>query len=360
VIISYVFAGITALNVVYLLSFSSFKTYSQPSGNVINIPISVIIAAKNEAANLHLYLPRLLTQRYPDFEVVIVNDGSNDGSIEVLEKLQESYPFLNVVNIKHSQGKKYALTKGIAAATNEHLLFTDADCWPTSNKWIATMSQHFSPVKKIILGYGGYLHLPGFLNKLIRYETILTALQYFGLANLGMPYMGVGRNLGYTALLFEKAQGFKSHEHMLSGDDDLFVSQMATAHNTALAFNPNSFTRSLPKHDLYSWFQQKRRHITTASHYSWKHQLILSGFFLSNALFWIVAISAFIVSQNLYYILYILLLRALVQGLVIFRLTRLFKEKGLMWVFPLVEITLLVVQACLFITNIVSKPKRWH
>ena len=59
------------------------------------------------------------------------------------------------------------------------------------------MQDGYRPGIEVVLGYGAYKKYPGFLNKLIRFETFHTALQYFSYALAGKPYMGVGRNLSY-------------------------------------------------------------------------------------------------------------------------------------------------------------------
>jgi hypothetical protein len=65
------------------------------------------------------------------------------------------------------------------------------------------------------------------LNRFIRFETVYSAVQYLSFALNGSPYMGVGRNLIYHKSLFAEANGFKSHEKIASGDDDLFINQVA-------------------------------------------------------------------------------------------------------------------------------------
>jgi len=191
----------------YSFIFSRFLQKARPvkHGNEI-VPVSVVICARNEAENLEKYLPMILEQDYPDFEVIVVNDCSDDETEDVLKKLKEKYPHLRTTFLKEQEkfwhGKKLALTVGIKAARNEWLLLTDADCAPSSNEWIKIMASHFSDDKAIVLGYGGYLEYPGLLNRLIRYEAAFVALQYFSYALCRMPYMGVGRNLAYRKSLF--------------------------------------------------------------------------------------------------------------------------------------------------------------
>ena len=230
----------------------------------VNIPVSVIISARNEANNLTENLPLILEQNYPDFEVIVVNDCSLDDSENVLKEFQLKYPHLKMVTVtehdRFKTGKKFALTMGIKAAKNEHLLFTDADCQPASADWISRMmASNFSGSTEIVLGYSPYYRTSGFLNSFIRFETLKTAINYLSAALAGNAYMGIGRNLAYTKTLFFKNKGFASHMHVLSGDDDLFVNQNATADNTAIEIHPDAFTFSDAKTHYCVLYTSKKK-----------------------------------------------------------------------------------------------------
>lgn len=235
-------------------------------------PLSVVICARNEEENLKHFLPKVLEQEYPDYEVVVVNDCSSDNSDLVLESLQKKYPRLRVTTIKEDEkfthAKKLALTVGIKAAKNEWLVLTDADCFPKSNKWLRYMASNFTNGTEVVLGYGGYLAEKGLLNKLVRLDTLFIALNYFGWALARRPYMGVGRNLAYKKSLFFKNKGFANHVGIDSGDDDLFVMEVATPSNTAVEYRPEAHTLSVPRKTYSTWLRQKRRHLSTAKFYS--------------------------------------------------------------------------------------------
>ena len=216
----------------YLYFFARVAFYKEPTSLVSNptSPVSVIICAKNEDHNLPEFLPLILSQDYPDFEVVVVDDCSSDNTPDVLREFEKKYKHLKVITVKedkkHHHGKKFAVMVGIKGAKNEHLLFTDGDCKPVDNQWIKKMMRSFtSPNTEIVLGYSKYEKLPGFLNKLIRFDTFHIALQYLSFAKAGSPYMGVGRNLAYKKSLFFKHKGFATHYHIESGDDDLFINR---------------------------------------------------------------------------------------------------------------------------------------
>jgi glycosyltransferase involved in cell wall biosynthesis len=274
----------------YLGVFVRFAFYRAVPGTSPKEPVSVIICARNEAENLDKFLPIILTQDYPVYEVIVVNDCSTDHTEDVLNKFAVQYPILRTSAIKEdkkfSHGKKLAVTIGIKAAKYERLLFIDADCKPESNQWINRMASHFSDKISIILGYGGYLALPGILNKYIRYDTLMIALQYFSYAISRIPYMGVGRNLAYKRSLFYSGKGFSNHFHLASGDDDLFVNENATSSNTAIECSAESHTRTAPKQSFDRWYFQKKRHFSTSRMYKSFHKFLLATEPISRLLFY--------------------------------------------------------------------------
>lgn len=229
----YFFCGVVFIQLIYLIfiyaRLAFFKTKTQKDNHLP--PVSVIIAARNEADNIYENLPFILDQDYPEYEVIVVVNQSIDESKYILEAYQQQHNnlrFTVVERNKHLQpGKKLSLSIGIKAAKYEHLVMTDADCKPESTKWLLEIGQTFTDKKNIVLGYGPYSYEKGFLNKVIRYDTAWIAINYFSYALAGAPYMGVGRNLAYTKEVYQKANGFKSHYSISSGDDDLFIQEAA-------------------------------------------------------------------------------------------------------------------------------------
>jgi len=304
----------------------------------VNIPISVIISARNEAENLGIYLPHILEQNYPDFEVVVVNDCSYDSSYEVLEELEKKYPHLKVVTItEHARfktGKKFALTLGIKAAKNEHLLFTDADCQPASENWITRMAANFTTDAQIVLGYSPYYKSKNFLNSFVRFETLKSAINYLSASLYGNPYMGVGRNLAYTKTLFFSVKGFASHMHIISGDDDLFVNQNATADNTIIEIHPEAFVYTTAKTTLQSWYRQKKRHMGVGKLYRNNHRRLLSFDAVSGFLFYILLIGCLIFNFEPMWALGVFAFRLIWQFIIYSKIFRKLDAWDLFWYLP--------------------------
>lgn len=359
-----IFIFVSLINFIYFFAFFSFSTSGIKNKLHPEVPVSVIICAKNEEENLKNFLPSILEQDYPEFEIIVINDASVDNTLETIEEFQKIDPRIKIVDVQNNEAfwanKKYALTLGIKKAKNKHLLFTDADCAPQSKNWIKEMASNFQPGNSIILGYGGYFqHKGSLLNKLIRFETLLTAIQYFSYARLGSPYMGVGRNLAYTSTRFYEMKGFANHLHLRSGDDDLFVNEASTADNTAICYHPDAITRSVPKSKFSDWFHQKRRHTSVAGYYQAKHKFLLGAFYIFRILFWLLFAALLILQVFPKTVLAILGLKILIEAFVYFKAGKKLNETDVVWLFPFFDIFLIFTQLAIFIANLISKPKHW-
>ena len=249
-------------------------------------PVSIIVAVRNEAANLPALLESLLTQQYPSYEVVVCDDGSMDGSADILMEWSAQYPKLRCVASPDPMhpGKKLALTTAIKAARYDWLCATDGDCVPASDRWLAQMMAARRRGTEVVLGYAPYRKEEGLLNRWIRFETLYTAAQYLSAALAGHPYMGVGRNLLFARQAFERVGGYTAHAHLPAGDDDLLVQHIATAANTALCVAPKAWVYSEAAPTWRAYAQQKRRHLSVGSAYRWPYQLALGALALSHVL----------------------------------------------------------------------------
>lgn len=322
--------------------------------------VSVIIAAKNEANNLQKHLREILEQEYPNFEVIVANDHSNDRTIEILNQFQKDYTNLNVLDIQdwHSGGKKAAITKAIFYAKNELLLFTDADCIPSSNQWIKQMTAPFEDEVGIVLGYGAYRKERGLLNLLIRFDTAEIALLSFGFAYAGNAYMGVGRNMAYRKRLFMDAKGFINHLHIPSGDDDLFVQQVASKKSVRFVMEESAKTISIPKNKLSKWWKQKRRHQTTASFYKGKFKVLLGLYTLSKLVIYTLWPLAFLTTYQ--FAIIILFISSILIHFTTFNLAmQKIQEQHLSFGTPLYSLLLLFNTLYLGFSGFFIKEKTW-
>lgn len=326
--------------------------------------ISVIICARDEAANLAKNLPGVLVQTYPStHEIVVVNHNSQDETRYLLEEFKKTFKSLHIVNLEQEAkgipGKKYPLSIGIKEAHHEILLLTDADCVPASENWIQKMQEAYTDGIEIVLGYGAYHKSPGVLNKLIRFETFHAALQYLSFALAGNPYMGVGRNLSYKKGLFFANKGFSSLNHVMSGDDDLFINRVATKTNTTIVIDHEAITLSAPRKTFGEWWRQKNRHFTTAKFYKFSHRFLLGLFSLTHFLFYpLLILSAIFYDWRL--ALGIYAVRSITQAIIYKKAMQKLNEGDLFAWWWLLDIWMFIYY-CIFAPALWKKPKKnWH
>ena len=362
-VIFYAFCLVTLTQLFYYLFFFLRLGYYKPNvkDHSHTHPVSVIICARDEAANLAKNLPGSLVQQYnTTHEIIVVDDNSFDESKYLLEAFQKEFRQLKVVELKQEAkmipGKKFPLSIGIKTAKHEIVLLTDADCVPASENWIDQMQATYDEQTEIVLGYGAYHKRKGVLNKLVRWETFHTAIQYLSYALAGKPYMGVGRNLSYRKTVFFRHKGFSAHNHVASGDDDLFIGAAATRSNTKINIDNTAFTLSEPATTWTEWARQKQRHYTTAKYYRPIHKFLLGGYSLSHFLFY----PLFVATLLLYswkIAVGIFCLRLLVQAIVLKPAMKKLGEKDLFPWFFFFDLWMFFYYI-IFARTLIKKPAR--
>lgn len=254
------------------------------------VPISVIVAARDEEDSIEVLLTALRHQTHETFEVVVVDDDSCDETAAIVERIAAEDYRIRLIRVTDPSPprKKRALTAGIRASMHDRLAFTDADCLP-GERWLETIASHSADEPGVVLiGFGPLRKEKGAVNMFSRFETWITATLTAASVGLGRPYMAVGRNFSYPRSLFEKVGGFEDHLHSLSGDDDLLV-QQARRHGASVRymFDPASFVESDAPEDWRTWVRQKLRHTSAGRHYDRTPQLHLALFHASNLAVWL-------------------------------------------------------------------------
>lgn len=349
----------------YLGHFLKLAKYKIPETKTSgNYPVSVIVSAHNEIENLVNLIPALLHQEYPTFEVIIVDDRSEDGTYDFLKEQCSKITNLRFIRVnetpEYMSPKKYALTLAIKAAQYEHMLFTDADCTPASNHWIKQMESGFILGKEIVLGYSQYEKHTGFLNLFIRFETFFTAVQYLSYALSRKPYMGVGRNLSYKKTVFFANKGYHPYVKVLSGDDDLFINSVANKDNTSIAIHKDAQTTSIPKMSYKSWFLQKKRHLSVGKYYNKASKYLVGTLHFSTALFYITLPILCFNENYLLIALSIYGVRLILAYTLMYAIAKKLQEKIEIYLLPILEIVYLMYYCIIGIISYRSRKIRWN
>mgnify|MGYP003287532531 CR=1 FL=1 len=354
--------------------FRRLAFYKKQEKNTSYEPVSVIICARDAYEYLLDLIPVALSQDYPEYELVIVNDCSQDQTEEYLKDLARNNPKINIVNLTQSlnffQGKKFPLSMGIKSAKYDLLLLTDADCVPSSDQWIKEMVSSYENNTEIVVAYGPYFERKGLLNKLIRFDTLYIAMQYLSLALAKKPYMGVGRNLSYRKSTFMKNKGFTSHYNIPSGDDDLFISQVATSKNTKVCIDSVNRVESEPKRSWGTWIRQKKRHYSTGVKYKPQTNRILGLLLGSRLAYYPTLIALFLLPHafnisfgKIYYFIIIglfALIHYITQFVIYHKSAKQLGEKHLGLAFtPIYDCFFMIFTTILGVWSTIFKPKGW-
>ncbi len=337
--------------------FNYYSKLSKHKDNPITAelpPVSIIVCAKNEADNLTKNLPLLLNQDYPNFEVVVVNDGSEDDTPNILAHFKAKHNNFYYTTIPHDNkffhGKKLALTIGVKAAKHDRMVFTDADCFPQSTSWLKHIVS--APLNdNVVLGYGPYKKEKGFINRLQRYDTFLIAVQYLSFALKGKAYMAVGRNMAYSKKVFYSVEGFKRHSHILSGDDDLFIQEVASKNKVNICINPESHTISEARKTFSSWKNQKIRHLSTSALYKGSSKRIIGIEVFSRELFWCSAFISFFFSTFVFAIITLIFVKLVIQLIFLGKIAKRFNQKNIIWIGIILDFILPIITGFLFLKS---------
>lgn len=321
--------------------------------------VSVVMCVKDDAYNLEKKLPIILEQEYPNFEVVVVNDASKDETEYVLRVLQEIYPNLNVVNLYNNVngflGKKYPLSLGIKSAKNEIILLTESDTMPLNYNWITTMVKGFKQKKDIVLGFTNFEQKPTFLNTLMHYENLTSAMNYLGNAMLNNPFMGQGRNMAYKREFFFETGGFISQYNISVGDDDLFINKNANSKNTSVIINKESINLSSPKEKREEWVIQKKKHFKSMSHFKLKDKIISTLMPFATLLIYVSVALSIVFQFPWQYAILLLVLKYTFQIIVYYKSSKTLATKQVAFLSPLLEVLFLFINTTIRFFTLFTK-----
>ncbi|MDD3667666.1 MAG: glycosyltransferase [Bacteroidales bacterium] len=321
--------------------------------------VSVVMCVKDDAYNLEKKLPIILEQEYPNFEVVVVNDASKDETEYVLRVLQEIYPNLNVVNLYNNVngflGKKYPLSLGIKSAKNEIILLTESDTMPLNYNWITTMVKGFKQKKDIVLGFTNFEQKPTFLNTLMHYENLTSAMNYLGNAMLNNPFMGQGRNMAYKREFFFETGGFISQYNISVGEDDLFINKNANSKNTSVIINKESINLASPKEKREEWVIQKKKHFKSMYHFKLKDKIISTLMPFATLLIYVLVALSIVFQFPWQYAILPLVLKYTFQIIVYYKSSKTLATKQVAFLSPLLEVLFLFINTTIRFFTLFTK-----
>lgn len=252
-----------------------------PASSNPSVPISVIIPCRNEKHHIKALFLSLEKQEFDKalYEVVFVDDGSEDGTVELIKELQGNFNFQSsILLLENARGKKAALTHGIDNCRFEHILTTDADC-QLPIKWLSVYSNYFALTDAEFLA--GPVHIKpssSFFSKMqsLEFATLsgITA-SFFGLSK---AIMCSGANLGFTKSLFKKVGGYESHAHIPSGDDVFFMHEAKKLNEKLFyVFEKDAIVTTSPSTNLKAFIKQRIRWVGKSTAYKDSKTINVAG-----------------------------------------------------------------------------------
>lgn len=333
----------------YKKPYSVSRLEDEPLLDEAELPsVTIIIIAKNDSENLEKNLPIVLNQNYPDFEVVVVNDGSTDESEAILKEYKRNYShlystFAPISYENESRRQKIlALTIGIKAANKDVLLFTETDAHPANENWIREMVSRLTPSKDIVLGYCQYESTGNFWSKIALFDHLIYSLQYISMALKAQPFGGDSRNIAYRKRLFFDNKGFSAALNYENAEE-VFLNKVMTPENTAITLSHNSFMISnlesfamwkfikinymrAKKH--FNNFSPRRFHLETATRYLFYIATIGTAVYSIINLLWIYLIGT----------LLLLTIRTITQSIILSKASRLLNGEAYHFSIPILEV----------------------
>lgn len=357
------FAVATLIQLIYYYGFFSALAFYKNKKVEDALPsVSIVITANNQYNDLHENLPSILSQQYPDFEVVVVIDNSDDGTDELLMDFSRAFDHLKVVELKQKlnwfSGRKFPLSLGIKSAKHDLILLTDPTCKPESREWIKAMAENFSSGKKIVIGYSSFETVSK-INKWLRFTAFYDALLYLSMALRGLPVKGIGKNLAYSRPLFYKNKGFSSHYVISEGDDELFVNSTANKQNTIVRISAESAIKQVKKISFSKWMGNEKTRLKIRRFFKLRDRLILRLFSFTSFAFYGLLLILLILKAPILLVLSIFALRFFSQLLIFGFALKKLSEKKLLLLSPVFEILIILIDFILWIGLLFGKKRKW-
>ncbi len=162
-------------------------------------PISLLLTFRNEEKNLQQYLPEILKIKNVDFEVVAVDDFSQDNSLSVLGVMKEENGKLRVSSLNQETRFSEKLAQNIAlkAARNNWVMTIPVSLVVGETNWLKNVSGRLIQGNDVVLNYSNVLHTGRFYNRLFRIELFLQQLKSAGFTICGLPFTYTEENVAF-------------------------------------------------------------------------------------------------------------------------------------------------------------------
>ncbi|GAA4844309.1 glycosyltransferase [Algivirga pacifica] len=227
-----------------------------------SLKFTVVIPVRNEEVSIGLLLEDLSQQSYQNFEVIVVDDHSEDQTASIVKGIVQSYDYFHYLQLPESKkGKKAALTEGIHQGQGQWIVTTDGDC-RVSLDWLKVLAHHLQgSTNKMVCGSVLFSPFNSLFEKMMAVE--FSSAIGTGAACIGWkhPLMCSGANLAFERKAFWEVNGYQGNEHIASGDDEFLLKKFVQQWPTSITFikAPAHVVRTLAPSGWKALLQQRIR-----------------------------------------------------------------------------------------------------
>lgn len=295
------------------------------------IPVSIIICAKNQAQYLEKNLPRLLTQDYPEYEIIVVDNGSVDDTEDVLIRLKNIYPQLRSTHIpideKFKHNKKLAITIGVKAAKYDQIIHLNPNSFPNSKTWLSNTV--VIAQGKLYNAYSNFEYQKGFFYNFIRYDIIKQTIKIAAFTSINKLYAGNSFNMSFLKSDFLENKGYAGNAHFEAGYDHILSMNLAKKSDYTFSTNPDSKITIEAKNHYNIWKTINKYYFKSRKYVPYRRKLLLDLEPIAHFLFVILLIPALIKTQLYFSLLAICIAKIFIKGYCFKISTRHLREENL-------------------------------
>lgn len=340
----------TILMLYYRKVWVEIKIFEEKTDSVKPLPfLSVIIPARNESQRIGPCLNALENQTYPAdlFEVIVVNDFSEDDTADIVLNFSKEHKNVSLINLSDfvkvsalNSYKKKALETGISKSHSRWIVTTDADC-VSNREWLTTIGQCIvleypsmiaGPVKYDISGSKNHFQKLLFIFQAIDFMTLQGITG--GAVSRKLHYMANGANLAYNKEVYLEINGFEGIDKLASGDDMFLMEKFGFRRKIFYLKSTRAIVSTQPEPTIAGFINQRVRWAGKSIAYrSMKIKWILGLVYAVNACMAVLAISSVFITGLWKYLLVFFIIKIISELWFLFPVSKFFNQQTLLWLF---------------------------
>ncbi|NQU51669.1 MAG: glycosyltransferase [Bacteroidetes bacterium] len=305
------FAVLLLSRLLYLFLFTGRVLFRKKvdSGNAKAKPLSLIVTVRNEEENLKNNLPKILSLEDIDFEIVAVDDYSQDNSYLILGLLKERYNRLkiSVLNQETRYSMKLAQNIALKAAANDWVLSFPVTISEVSNTWLSIFSKCINDNKTVVVAYSNIEQSKGFFNRLYRIENYLQYQKSIGYIFNSIPFVYSEDNVAFQKKKYFEMGGFAQKITEQYVNLELIINAFIRKSSTTILLEKESIVRRSVSVKREDYIDLLKKCVRIENHLSFFKRVVLAFDELTKLLFIPVAIVA-IVSHLVFWPIFVGLL----------------------------------------------------